>query len=149
MLPAKLKITRLKPILDPQLKASEPGREKRPRAPVRIHRIIHGASAATAAIGSGMAQLPGSDAAAIVPVQTAMIIGIAHAHGVHIGEAVAAKLLLPFAATHAGRFVSQVLVGWMPGVGNVINATTAATITETIGWAANAYFAKIKPAPIP
>ena len=29
---------------------------------------------------------------------------------------------------------SQVLVGWIPGIGNAINATTAAGITEAMGW---------------
>lgn len=41
----------------------------------------------------------------------------------------------------AGRGISQVLVGWIPGYGNAINATTAAAVTEAIGWAADAYFA--------
>ena len=41
-----------------------------------------------------------------------------------------------------GRTASQVLIGWIPGVGNVINACTAATITETIGWLLAEDFAK-------
>ena len=38
------------------------------------------------------------------------------------------------AATLVGRGVSQALVGWIPGVGNIINASTAASITEGLGW---------------
>ena len=38
------------------------------------------------------------------------------------------------AAATIGRTASQVLIGWIPGVGNIINATTAATLTEAIGW---------------
>jgi uncharacterized protein (DUF697 family) len=37
--------------------------------------------------------------------------------------------------------LSQALVGWIPGVGNAINAATAAALTEAIGWAADGYFA--------
>lgn len=29
---------------------------------------------------------------------------------------------------------SQVALGWFPGIGNVINATTAAGLTEAMGW---------------
>ena len=36
--------------------------------------------------------------------------------------------------TTVGRVVSQVLVGWIPGVGNAINAGTAASVVEGIGW---------------
>jgi uncharacterized protein (DUF697 family) len=33
-----------------------------------------------------------------------------------------------------GRTASQALVGWIPGFGNAINMTTAAGLTEAIGW---------------
>lgn len=39
-----------------------------------------------------------------------------------------------------GRGASQVAVGWIPGAGNAINATTAFAITEAVGWAAYKYF---------
>ena len=108
----------------------------------KIHGIIHTAAATCASVGAGLAQVPGSDAAAIVPMQTAMISAIAAEHGVGLSKAVAADLLLTFAATTSGRLVSQVLVGWVPGIGNVINASTAAAITELIGWTAHRYFEK-------
>ncbi|GGC62266.1 hypothetical protein GCM10011396_06430 [Undibacterium terreum] len=108
----------------------------------KIHGIIHTAAAACAGVGGGLAQVPGSDAAVIVPLQTAMISAIAAEHGVTLTKAAAADILLTFAATTGGRWISQVLVGWVPGVGNVINASTAAAITEAVGWAANTYFSK-------
>ena len=37
-------------------------------------------------------------------------------------------------AAQIGRAASQVLIGWVPGVGNVVNAVTAASLTEAIGW---------------
>ncbi|HQP39712.1 MAG TPA: hypothetical protein PLI95_31225, partial [Polyangiaceae bacterium] len=55
-------------------------------------------------------------------------------------KAAAADLLLTFTATHVGRGISQWLVGWVPGWGNAINASTAAALTEAVGWAADAYF---------
>jgi uncharacterized protein (DUF697 family) len=106
----------------------------------KVHGIIHTASVACAGIDGGMAQVPGSDSVVIVPIQTGMIVAIADQHGVTISKTVAADLLLTFAATMGGRFLSQVLVGWVPGLGNAINASTAAALTEAIGWAADAYF---------
>jgi hypothetical protein len=40
-----------------------------------------------------------------------------------------------------GRSISQVLVGWLPIYENIINASTAAGVTETIGWAVAKDFA--------
>ncbi len=37
---------------------------------------------------------------------------------------------------------SQVLVGWIPGIGNAVNASTAAALTEGIGWAMANEFSK-------
>lgn len=71
-----------------------------------------------------------------------MIIAVAHEHGAAITKAAAADLLLTFAATDVVRGISQWLVGWVPGWGNAINATTAAGTTEAVGWAADSYFAK-------
>jgi len=108
----------------------------------KIHGIIHTASAGAAGVGAGLAQIPGSDAPAIAGLQTTMIIAIAEERGISITRAAAADLLLTFAATTAGRGISQWLVGWIPGWGNAINASTAAALTEAVGWAADTYFAE-------
>ena len=108
----------------------------------KIHGLIHAAAAAAAAVGGGLAQAPGSDAAAITPIQVAMVAAIGQQHGAPSPRAAAPKLILPFSAAAAGRGLSQWLVGWWPGVGNAINAATAAALTEAIGWAADAYFAE-------
>lgn len=106
----------------------------------KVHGIIHAASAAAGAVGGGLAQIPGADMPIIVSLQTTMIIAIAHEHGATITKTAAADLLLTFAASYGGRAVSQFFIGWMPGIGNAINASTAIAITEAIGWAADAYF---------
>lgn len=89
-----------------------------------------------------MAQIPGSDMPVIMGLQNAMIVAIANEHGTTITKTAAADLLLTFAAGYGGRAVSQFFVGWIPSVGNMINASTAVAITEAIGWAADAYFDK-------
>ncbi len=107
----------------------------------KVHGIIHTAAASAAAVGGGLAQLPGSDAPIIVSIQTSMIVALAAEHGTPITKAAAARFLLTFAATAGGRGASQLLIGWIPGWGNAINATTAAAVTEAVGWAADSYFA--------
>jgi len=108
----------------------------------RVHGIIHAAAAAAAAVGAGLAQVPGADSPLLAAIQTTMIIAIAHEHGASITKVAAADLLLTFTAACVGRGISQLLVGWIPGLGNIINAATAAALTEAIGWAADGYFEK-------
>ena len=108
----------------------------------KVHGIIHTASAAAAGVGAGLAQLPGSDSVPLVSIQTVMIVAIASQHGIAIDKALALELIVGFAATTGGRFVSQLLLGGIPGFGNAINASTAAAITEAIGWAADSYFGR-------
>jgi len=106
----------------------------------KIHGIIHTTSAACAGAGVGLAQLPCSDSAIIGPLQTAMIVSIAQVHGANITKTAAADLLLTFAASITGRTLSQILFGWIPVYGNIVNASTAAGVTEAIGWAADSHF---------
>lgn len=110
----------------------------------KVHGIIHAAAAAAAGVGAGLAQVPGSDAPVLVGIQTTMIVAIAREHRVELDKTAAADLVLTFTATMAGRTISQLLVGWLPGIGNAINASTAAALTEAVGWAADAYFAEEK-----
>jgi uncharacterized protein (DUF697 family) len=106
----------------------------------RVHGIIHAAALAAAAVGGGLAQVPGSDAAVLMPIQAGMIAALGAEHGVQLGQGAAAELILPFSAAAMGRGLSQALLGWLPGLGNLLNAATAAALTEAIGWAADAYF---------
>ena len=67
----------------------------------KIHALIHTAAAAAAAAGGGLAQVPGSDAAVITPIQVAMIVAIGAEHGTPIGKSAATELILPFSAAAA------------------------------------------------
>ena len=109
-------------------------------SPQKIHAIIHEAALASAASGVSFAQVPGADEAVILPIQAAMVMAIAREHGASVTEGVVAKFLLPYASLTVGRVVVEWVVGWLPGAGNAVNAATAATLTETIGWAADKYF---------
>ena len=61
----------------------------------------------------------------------------------NITESAAKSIIASAAASIAGRTLSQVLVGWIPVIGNAINTATAAGITEAIGWiAVNNFYAR-------
>lgn len=100
----------------------------------KCHAIIHTASTAAAGVGAGLAQIPGSDNAVIVPIQITMVISLAKVFGKDLDETGAAAVLSTAASSVVGRGISQVLVGWIPGIGNAINASTAAGVTEATGW---------------
>jgi uncharacterized protein (DUF697 family) len=113
----------------------------------KVHEIIQAASAACAGIDGDLGQMLEADSLAIVPIQTTMIIAIASEHGIEITNAAAADLLLTFSAIVLSCQVSfsrQALVGWLPGIDNINNDSTAAAITEALGWAANSHFEQTK-----
>ncbi|CEM63373.1 hypothetical protein [Treponema phagedenis] len=109
---------------------------------VKCHAIIHAAAAAAAGVGAGLAQLPVADHLAIILIQVGMIISLGGVFGIELSESAAKSTLGTATAATIGRGISQVLVGWIPGIGNVINASTAAGVTETIGWVIANDFAK-------
>ena len=100
----------------------------------KCHAIIHSASASAAAVGAGLAQIPCSDNAVITPIQLTMTISLGRVFGLELTESAAGAAVASAAASTVGRTASQVLIGWIPVAGNIINAGTAATITEAIGW---------------
>ena len=95
----------------------------------KCHKIIHTAAASASAAAAGLAQLPGSDAIPITAIQVGMIISLCAVFGQEITKSAAKSILGGATAAIGGRTVSQFLVGWIPGLGNAINAATAASIT--------------------
>jgi uncharacterized protein (DUF697 family) len=106
------------------------------------HAIIHGASLSAAAAGLGLAQVPGSDNAVIIPIHIGMIVSLGRVFDVHVTDSLAKGVLLSVSAAEGARAISQFVVGWIPGLGNAINASTAAGLTEAIGWSVAHKFAK-------
>ena len=96
--------------------------------------IIHSASASAGAVGAGLAQIPCSDNAVITPIQLVMTVSLGRVFGIELTDSAARAAIASAAAATVGRTASQLLLGWIPIAGNIINAGTAATITEAIGW---------------
>ena len=57
-------------------------------------------------------------------------------------DSMARAAIATVATTIIGRALTQFLVGWIPIAGNIINAGTAASITEALGWALAEDFAR-------
>ena len=90
--------------------------------------IIHTASVAAGAAGTGLAQIPLSDNAVITPIQITMIISLGKVFRIEVTESLAKSIIGSAGASIVGRSASQLLLGWIPVLGNVINTATAAGI---------------------
>jgi len=108
----------------------------------QCHRIIHLAALETAGVGGCSAQIPIPDSLLIVPIQVIMIRSLAKVFDINVTEAEVKGLLAAFIASIGGRTISKYLIGWIPALGNLVNAATAAAITESIGWFAAKHFDK-------
>ena len=106
------------------------------------HSIIHTASAAAGAVGFGLAQLPFADNAVIVAIQVTMTIALGQVFGLDFTRRAAAATAASATGTLLGRTASQLGAGWIPVAGNVLNAGTAASVTEALGWILAEDFAK-------
>lgn len=100
----------------------------------RCHTIIHAASISAGVVGAGLAQVPCADSAIITPIQTAMAVAVARVFGIKVTKSAARSSIVSLTASQIGRAASQVAFGWIPAAGNVINAGTAISLTEAIGW---------------
>lgn len=106
----------------------------------RCHYIIHTNSVAAAGIAAGLAQLPGVDNGPLAALEVEMVIALGQVFDISVTKSAAKGVIAGVAGTTAGRTISQLLVGWVPGIGNAINASTAAGVVEALGWAAANHF---------
>lgn len=104
--------------------------------------IIHTATVAAGSIGVATAQIPCADSIPLSLIQITMIVSLGKVFGINIAKSVAKAIIGAFAASFAGRSIVQISVGWIPGPGNIINASTAAGLTEMMGWFVANSFAK-------
>lgn len=106
----------------------------------KCNAIIHTASVAAGGVGTGLAQIPLSDNAVITPIQITMITSLGAVFDIRVTEGVAKGIIGGATASIIGRGAVQLLLGWIPGIGNIVNTATAAGLTEAIGWMAVAHF---------
>ncbi len=93
---------------------------------------IHTAAVATGSAGA--VPIPISDTIPISAIQVGMIVKLGRIFDVSLSEATAKSIANVALVQHIGRSVARNLIKKVPGVGWVISAATAATLTETLGW---------------
>ncbi len=102
----------------------------------KCHAAIHSATAAAAAAGA--IPIPLSDAVPITAAQIGMIVALGKIFGITLNDAAAKSLASVGLTQQAGRAVASNLIKMIPGVGTVvggaIGASTAAVLTEVLGW---------------
>ena len=98
------------------------------------HAIIHSHAAGASAVAAGLAQVPGVDNGPLFAIEVAMTIELGAVFGISLTKNAATAALSGVIGTAVGRTISQFLIGWLPGIGNAVNAATAASVVEAIGW---------------
>lgn len=102
----------------------------------KCHIAIH--SAMSAAAMAGAMPIPMSDAIPITAAQISMIVALGKVFDIRISEAAAKSLMGVGVTQQAGRTIFSNLLKMFPGpgtvAGGIIGASTAAVITEVLGW---------------
>ena len=101
---------------------------------LQCHGIIHAAATSAAAVSGFSAQIPCADNLVLSGIEVGMVVALGGVFGRHITRSMAESLVAAQVGTLGGRCLSQLLVGWIPGIGNVTNAVTAAGVVESLGW---------------
>ena len=109
----------------------------------KCEKIINASAVACGGVGTGLAQLPLADSAIITPIQIAMVIKIGKELDMDITESMATAIVSSLTGAVLGRSVSAVMFGWLPVVGNIVNAATSTGLTKTIGYLAMKKFKDI------
>lgn len=97
-------------------------------------KIIRLATTAAGAMGAANAQLPLGDVFSIVTVQAYMLKTIAAVYDKPVSLGIVTSMGAAALAQLGSRAISQIVIGWIPGYGNIVNAATAAGLTESMGW---------------
>ena len=99
-------------------------------------KVIH--TAARAAAAAGAIPIPMSDTIPITLAQIMMVIQLGKVFDVEISQSVAKSILGVNLARETGRKIVTSALKMFPGVGSAIggaiSASTAAALTETMGW---------------
>lgn len=103
---------------------------------IQCQKVIH--TAATASATAGALPIPMSDTIPISAAQIVMVIGIGKIFDFEVSQAVAKTIVGVGLAQQAGRAVFSNILKCVPGAGSVlggfVGGTTAAAVTEALGW---------------
>lgn len=94
--------------------------------------IIHGAALAAGA-AAAVSVVPGSDSVAIMPIQVAMVAGVAREYGIEPSASLVKSTIYASLGSIVGKAGAGLLLRWVPVAGNAVRASVAFSVTEGIG----------------
>ena len=95
--------------------------------------IIHGSATAAGAAGA-LSLVPGPDAVIIMPIQVAMVAALAHACDAPLSKSLARSAAYAALGQILGKGSARLFGMWIPGLGQVVRAGVAFSVTQAIGW---------------
>ena len=102
----------------------------------KCHAAIH--TATVAAATAGAIPIPMSDAIPITAAQVGMVVALGKTFGITLSQAAANSIASVTLTQQAGRALASGILKMIPGVGTIvggiIGASTAAALTEALGW---------------
>jgi uncharacterized protein (DUF697 family) len=106
----------------------------------KAHLVIHGAAASAAAASGAMAQGAafGADTVVLTTIHVGMVLALGELFGQSLDKQAAMAIL--GTAAGAGVFGAKAILGFLPGIGNIANATISGSYTEALGWWCFNYF---------
>ena len=111
----------------------------------KCHIIIHIASAACT--GAGAIPIPVADTVPITATQIAMIVKLGKVFNISISKSIAEQIIKLGLAQQTGRYIFKGMFKYIPGpaqiAGSIAAGTTAAAVTEVLGWVVAEEFYKL------
>jgi uncharacterized protein (DUF697 family) len=98
----------------------------------RCEWIVNGAAAAAAG-AAALSPLPGADSVAIMPIQVAMVAGLAREYDLEVSTALVKSTIYASLGTITGRAGAGLLLRWTPIAGNLVRGGVAAGVTQAMG----------------
>ena len=95
---------------------------------------IHSAALLAGTVGL-LSPIPGSDAVLIAPIQAVLVLKLGSVYGVRPSAAALKSAGYAALGQVMGKSSARILTALLPGVGSVVRAGVAASVTEAIGWA--------------
>lgn len=109
---------------------------------IKAHKIIHIAVVAASTASGAMAQgaIFGADTGVLIGIYLGMIASLGELFGQSVSEQAAMSLLKTSAGAGIAAFGVKAILGFLPGLGNMANASISAAYTEKLGWKCFDYF---------
>ena len=108
----------------------------------KAHLIIHGAAASATAASAAMAQgsIIALDTPVLMSIHAGMAVSLGELFDQNVSNQTAMAILGAAAGVGVGVYGVKAILGLLPGIGTIANATISGFYTEALGWWCFSYF---------